>query len=519
MVQKRSSNKGKIRQIVQKAVKEIIIILSICIISFLFLQSMYGSALIDNKEHILFQRDSILANLMVILAVILVGILLKRYKVIPMPTDKFLHVVTAIYIIMMLMFVLCLQVNPTADQRKVLNATYKFIAGDYTEWGQGAYCYIFPNQNGIVLIFSGLIKILGEENWISIQIMNILALLLCAVYGAKIIFLLFENKKYARYAYIGMLFFIPLNCYVTFVYGTLFGLAAALTGLYLLIKYFKDGKLIKGIFGMFLVVFAYCCKSNYLIFWVAMLLLLLYDSIVEKRIKSIGIFLNGILLYTAVSCGITFYVEKITGMELGTGIPQTAWVAMGLQEGSRGPGWYNGYNNGVFEANQYDFESTKASIQENIFERIAYFEENKGYALDFFGRKIASQWNEGTFQGFWINNVEDTRREIVWSEFTKNLMEDNRLLNSIMVGSLNWFLSFLWLGVLSFLILCKKEIDTYQLMFCILFLGGFVFHLIWEAKGQYTVVYVYLLIPYMIKGYQRLLQKSDILIKFIDKKK
>ena len=47
----------------------------------------------------------------------------------------------------------------------------------------------------------------------------------------------------------------------------------------------------------------------------------------------------------------------------------------------------------------------------------------------------------------------------------------------------------------------------YKLIFVITFIGGFLFHLVWEAKGQYTIIYAYLMIPYMLRGYQLLLRR------------
>ena len=35
------------------------------------------------------------------------------------------------------------------------------------------------------------------------------------------------------------------------------------------------------------------------------------------------------------------------------------------------------------------------------------------------------------------------------------------------------------------------------------FIGGFLFHLVWEAKGQYSVVYFMLLLPYAYLGMER----------------
>ena len=52
-----------------------------------------------------------------------------------------------------------------------------------------------------------------------------------------------------------------------------------------------------------------------------------------------------------------------------------------------------------------------------------------------------------------------------------------------------------------------RKLDAYKLIFAITFIGGFLFHLVWEAKGQYTIIYAYLMIPYMLRGYQLLLRR------------
>ena len=51
-------------------------------------------------------------------------------------------------------------------------------------------------------------------------------------------------------------------------------------------------------------------------------------------------------------------------------------------------------------------------------------------------------------------------------------------------------------------VLNYKKIQTLELIFPIVFIGGFLFHLIWEAKCQYTITYFILLIPYAIVGYK-----------------
>ena len=56
-------------------------------------------------------------------------------------------------------------------------------------------------------------------------------------------------------------------------------------------------------------------------------------------------------------------------------------------------------------------------------------------------------------------------------------------------------------GTLLFMIINFKNTNYTQLVFAIIFIGGFMFHMIWEAKCQYTLTYFVLLIPYSIKGY------------------
>lgn len=40
----------------------------------------------------------------------------------------------------------------------------------------------------------------------------------------------------------------------------------------------------------------------------------------------------------------------------------------------------------------------------------------------------------------------------------------------------------------------------HRLLLPMIFIGGFIFHMFWEAKCQYTVTYFVLLIPYCVKG-------------------
>ena len=65
-------------------------------------------------------------------------------------------------------------------------------------------------------------------------------------------------------------------------------------------------------------------------------------------------------------------------------------------------------------------------------------------------------------------------------------------------------------GVTVYLIRDYKKIKGDKLIFILVFIGGFLFHIIWEAKCQYTITYFILLIPYSVKGYDLITKKIYI---------
>lgn len=503
-------------KLIEKSARILVVTLGLGITVFLLAQSVYGSAIIDSEEHIVYVKDILFVNIFSVFVVIMLGVLLKKNYKIPILTNNSMRIITIAYIGMLVVFIIALQVMPRADQEKCLYTAAKFLAENYIDWEEGGYCFHYPNQNGLILLFVAIIKIFGKTNWMAVQFLNIPALLFSAIYCSKTVYILFKEEKIARYSYLALLLFIPLNFYVTFIYGTLFGLALGITGIYWIIKYCKEGKCLECIIGGGFIVLAIVCKSNYLIFGVAICLILMYDSIVKKRIKSLVIVLAIIGSYVLVCSSMNKIIEYRTGLEVKGGVPSMAWVAMGLQESYRGPGWYNGYNVNIYSQNNYDIEKTKEEIKENIKNRLEYFAEHKGYTVRFFGRKIASQWNEGTFQGFWINNKDANKRAVEWSSIFTQILENGTKGNTLLTYMLNNYLSVLWCGAIFFLVLERNRVDIYKLIYLIVFIGGFIFHLFWEAKGQYTITYVYLMIPYTIKGYAKVIQ---VINEYISSKK
>ena len=125
------------------------------------------------------------------------------------------------------------------------------------------------------------------------------------------------------------------------------------------------------------------------------------------------------------------------------------------------------------------------------------FRDNPVYAMEFFTKKNLSQWNNPTFQSLWVNKISN-------KGLTKN----------ILIEFMNVTQTLILIGATLYIITDYKNIKGPLLFLIIVFIGGFLFHIIWEAKCQYTITYFILLIPYSVKGYDSITEKIIQRIKF-----
>ena len=166
-------------------------------------------------------------------------------------------------------------------------------------------------------------------------------------------------------------------------------------------------------------------------------------------------------------------------------------------------GWYNGYNRNIYKKNQYDSEKAKDNIKNDLSKTINKLKDNPKYTVEFFYKKIVSQWNNPTFQCFWINNSRRTGTGKEKPAIVKSINGYGKV-NKVIFECMNIIQSIILFGATIFMLTNFKKNNIKQLIFAVMFIGGFLFHLIWEAKCQYTITYFVLLIPYSIRGYIQL---------------
>lgn len=247
-------------------------------------------------------------------------------------------------------------------------------------------------------------------------------------------------------------------------------------------------------------------RKNSLIPIIAVLLVLLFEALRSGRSvrMRLGLLLMAVCL-AVTSVGILPLVQKCyeekAGSTLSSGVTAMSYFAMGMQEASRGCGWYNGFNIDTYDAAGMDSGLADEISRQAISERLEYFREHPGYALHFYLGKHLSQWTDGTYASRQATLATYGGR----SRFFHEVYEGSLSRAYIEWG--NAWQNVLYLGCLLFCIVswrnCKKSgvcSNLYIYVGLIAVLGGFLFHIIWEANSRYIFSYSLLLMPYCAAG-------------------
>jgi hypothetical protein len=194
-------------------------------------------------------------------------------------------------------------------------------------------------------------------------------------------------------------------------------------------------------------------------------------------------------------------IQSITGLDIGKGNSPWAWVAMGLDSIENGvPGYFNGYNQQLFETNDYDYQKTTEAALESITNSFEKFYQEPEFAAFFFGSKLTAEWANSSFESLSFQEIH--KSTVDRGALVTSAIIPGGKLNALMLLCFDLFHAVVLFGVLLYLT-TEKSATIHQLFFVILFIGGFIFFLFWEAKARYVLPFFFLLIPYAYPGYRK----------------
>ncbi len=381
------------------------------------------------------------------------------------------------------------------------------------------YLAAYPHQIGITLILSFLLRILPGLR--GIFILNLILILLNNLLMLNISDALFNNDQINFMTVLLTFIMLPHFFFSIFCYGIIPGLTALLVSFLALVNFEKSGNIFHAVCAVLFGSLAVVLRSNYMIGIIAEVILLLliflrtFEHDQRKIVGRIRYIVAAFLLIAAMiipNMILKIGIGSISGHKIENSIPRSAWMVMGLTEGTRAEGWYNGYNYNTFQETGYDQKATDEAARALIGERIQLFRDDHDYAYTFFMRKLASTWSEPTFQSVWVGPQETSAGNIGGFLF-RNIYSGGTAYDITCV-----ICSIVYLVLLAgcVLFLAKSLIRRMQLLtdryshsdtvtvfaaFPILFLlGVFLFHLVWETKSLYVFSSVYVLLPLAAAG-------------------
>ncbi len=501
------------------------------IMAFLSMVSILHTTKVADDESLSYLNDNFIVNLIWLGICFAVCFILVRIKInIPLWSEI---VFIAIWTILFgFIWVFSSQAGSNHDSYYVTTAALQAAEGKF-DFMQDGYYKNYSFQLGYVLLNEIFIRIASIftniETLVFLEAGNIL--FLAASYIAILLInnKIFNNPMINRITVFIMAFAIQPLIFSSFLYGIMPGLTFALYAIYFEIVWLKKCKLQFGILSCIFVVIAIMIKPNYIIFLIAMMMtafakLFKFKKATQSKIninryKCLGYIIVTTILGLSVNNIVKNVYEYRSGVELGDSVPYTCYISMGMNEAWNAPGWYN-YDYTLVPFSNANGNADIASKQavENIKERLKYFSEDSKYFQDFFFKKAASQWNETSYECLNLNKSMGCYNErgklANWA-----LNEGEQSLLDYMDLYSQFIYIAVFIGILA--VLHRKNSD--HIILPLIFLGGFLYHIISEAKSQYCMPYFICMIgfaPYGIYcAYELFLKKSKPFIKkFLEKK-
>lgn len=463
----------------------IVMLLTLLLSMLLFAGSFLTTCYADNMEtqQVLLRPDNPLWNLLELAGF---GLLfcgcLSLYEKIGEKFRRGLLVFTLTFVFGLgILLILFGRTVPAADALSVYNAAAEWILGN-TDIIHPTVSYLsyYPQQIGLMAFLELLLRIwnltgLSVPAWHFIKLVYVC--LLCGAIWFQYLSLQYlwpENYKKISCCYLVLVCCnLPMIMYSSFVYGEIPSFAALSVGCYLLLRLlggvspggsYQDNvspggsyRIIFTGFGSILfLTLSVMLRKNSLIPVIAVLLVLLFEALRPGRNGKmrLGLLIMAVCL-AVTSVGILPLIqkcyEKKAGNTLSSGVTAMSYLAMGMQEASRGCGWYNGFNIDTYDTAGMDTAIANEISRLAIDERLTYFREHPGYTADFYLHKHLSQWADGTYASRQATLATYGGR----SAFFKEVYE-----GSLSGGYIEWcnaWQNVLYLGVLVFCIDSLKK--------------------------------------------------------------
>lgn len=473
------------------------------------------------SEIVNFDNDVIIANLGLILlsALAFIVMLRQRFSLSALNTRFIIYIMLGVTTVVSLLWIALVRSIASGDAMFLLNTArdaamdrYGSFYKSYDYYGNYSYYLYYPFQLGYVFFAEVLYRIFGTgSSDILFQIPNVIALDFIYVGVVMITRRIFDRKAVTNMTAIALTVCLQPMFMTTFTYGILIGLAFSIWSVYFTIRYMQENKLLYAGIAALLISVSVLIKYNNMIVLAAICIALILHTIGTKRFLALAAAAVMVVGAVGLQKLVIFSYSQRSGVRLNTQVSQVLFAYMGISDSKMAPGWYNGLSMMTLrdaaltsENRQLDSSAVKAANEtawKGIGDRLKYLSEN-GELVEFYKKKLFSQFNEPSFESVWISQVR--KHDIPEGE------ELPSLVTSVYTGGFSkildrWFnydVMMIYIGFTAgmiFLILRRKA-NPASIILPLTVLGAVLYHMLFEAKSQYILPYFIMLIPFAMFG-------------------
>lgn len=425
-------------------------------------------------------------------------ITLKRH------TRTFMLLITiALYGLVQIIWIIWSPARQFADSLQVIQISEQMTNNIKLTDYQINYLQYYPQQLTMAIFFNNIFCITKCNNYFILQILNVISNIFTAIGLYKITLKLRKKYNVNYILFFIMIFsFLPIILLSTFVYGDFIGMSCSIWSVYFCIKYTEKDKGRYCWYVGILMFLACTVRMNFFIFVIAIIINLFQVKLEQEPVSSKKWWKYIVLCVAIISIVFVpnMILKKIYAVkydiQLDKSFSTIPYLYMGMSEGERANGWYNDEIGEIVSNlmnSKFDSESILEICKQKLQDRARFLFNHPIYAFKFYRDKMVTIWADPTMEYKFYNTYE------IDSEY-KN---QNVICKEILFGKAYDYIvvyqksliMLILIGAAATIGLKRKRISSNITLPYLIFLGGFMFHIIWEAKSRYIIPYIIVLIP------------------------
>lgn len=453
---------------------------------------------IPPAEQILFWPDNPIISL--ILTLMGIGGLLVAHKLlIKTRRIHLMEMLCVLWVVAAVFWVWGTQMQPHIDFEMVSASAMEFAQNDFSIFDEDNYYHDCTYQLGITLMIEGIARLFPFADLVLLtQIINVGLVMLSVVVINSFSKELGISQKQQTATFLLYLLFLPMLLFCTYVYGTLPMMLMVVCAYLSYVRYIKYKKYWYGISCSVCLGIAAVLKPNAMIALAALCIVALLQALYKRDAHALLYVAMGAVLAIIVPRVVTWSYETRSGVEFRADMTMLSRLVMGLQDARMGPGWYNGYIAKFASHVMPAEEARRINIQDLIL-RLKEFADDPAMFIRFMSGKCSSMWLEPTYSTLW--NGSYSVKTGPYNGLAIMLCREGMPLRELIEKYMDVFQQSMYVLIcIGTGVQMKKRCEPVHILLPVLVLGGFFYHMLFEAKSQYIFVYAFFLMPMAAQG-------------------